>query len=422
MELKPNMIENSKWSFQFSRKAIFTFLAITLFYFFEASQMSYFNVLAPYYLAQGYHENQVAGLSSAYYYGNVIGLLPVGYALDHFPLRKILLWAIIGSVISALLLAMGHSYSTDLIARFLCGFFGGTFSFIGGIRVILSLFPNRFSFFMGFFISSGMFAGLVCQYPLLRVVNHIGIQGTMIVMVVFGLIVTIFNLLYLHPPTTHIQENKENKYPGTVRQMCFEIVTNLRNWLDCIMIVLLDTPISIMGTLWGIVLMTGFYGFSDGTSAVMVMCLFAGLMLGSMFWGIFSDRYNNSGGIIILGAAASLAILILMLVSQHHANPIIIAVLSFGLGLFSSCQSLGFTWLTKNMRPELIGRNSAFNSMILMGSGGGFKQFGAVLLASSPFFRGMPSVVNLIVCMAIAMTLVLIYVAVRKKVFKNLVF
>ncbi|MDO8954154.1 MAG: MFS transporter [Gammaproteobacteria bacterium] len=145
------MSNSSHTSATINTTALLTFIAITLFYFFEAAQMSYFNVLAPHFLSQGiYHHNQIAGLSAAYYYGNVIGLLPVGFALDRFPLRNILLWAILGSVISAIVLASTQNFYIEWIARFFCGFFGGTFSFVGGIRIIINIFPHRFSLFMGY--------------------------------------------------------------------------------------------------------------------------------------------------------------------------------------------------------------------------------------------------------------------------------
>lgn len=404
-------------------KALLTFIAITLFYFFEAVQIGYFNVLAPYFLSKAiYTQDQIAGLSSAYYYGNVIGLLPIGFALDRFPLRKILLWAIVGSVISAFLLVVSHNYTIEWLARFFCGFFGGTFSFVGGIMVLISLYPNKFSFYMGLFISAGMFAGLVCQYPLLYTVNQIGAHGAMISVAVFGLIVAAFNWLYLHPPIASPKPKESIPEPETLSttQICLAIVKNVRNWLDCLMVILLDTPISIMGTLWGIVLIMNYYHFSDVTSAFLVTSLFAGLMIGSPLWGIIGDRCHYSASIIIIGAGMSFAMLMAMLLGQHW-NAYGIATLAFGLGFFSSCQSLGFTWLTKNMRPELIGRNSSFNSMILMGSGGIFKQVGAWLLASSPLIAGKPTAVNLLIFMAAAMLIALCYAMVRKHIFKHLV-
>lgn len=412
------IILNSKPIEQIKYQNYFTFLAIMLFYFFESMQMSYFNVLAPSFLSHGiYQQNQIAGLSAAYYYGDMIGLLPVGFALDYFSLRKVLLWAIFGSVVSAFMLLLSPCYELEWLARFLCGFFGGTFSFVGGIRLITMLFPHRFTFFMGIFLAAGMFGGFMSQYPLLITVNHFGTQGTMLVMACFGIIVGLFNWLYLHPKEVPPNAKQKNNYCGTFKQMCLEIVTNLRNWIDCLMVVLLDTPVSIIGTLWGVVMLMSLYHFSDGVSAWIVMSLFIGLTIGLPIMGAVADRYNYPAWLIFLGAAISGLMIITMLIFQH-LNPVVVAILFFGLGFFSSCQTLGFTWLTKSMKPELIGRNSAFNSMIFMGSNGIIKQICASLLLTPALLKQHTSASNLLLFMGCGMFVVAIYVCLRKKLFK----
>jgi MFS family permease len=170
--------------------------------------------------------------------------------------------------------------------------------------------------------------------------------------------------------------------------------------------------------LWGLVLLMNFYHFSDIISAEIIMCLFAGLTIGLPLWGKLADHYNHPAWIIILGAGVSFLIAIMMLVSRHNSATFI-AILFLGLGFFSSCQTLGFTWLTKNMHPELIGLNSAFNSMLFMGSNGGFKQLAAILIASSPLLHGTHAVGNLLIFTAVAMLLSAIYASIRHFIFQS---
>ncbi len=410
---------NQKLIFGINIKYLLTFSAITLFYFFESAQMSYFNVLAPGFLSHGgYQHDQVASLSAAYYYGCMIGLLPVGFMLDYFSLRKILIWAIVGSVIGALLLTSQNFYM-QWFARFICGFFGGTFSFMGGIKVLANLFPNRFTLFMGLFLSAGMFGGLICQYPLLVAVNHIGIQGAIAIMALFGFVVIAFNLLYLHPLPQEKQAEKEDLPTKKNWQSYLLILKNYRNWLDCFMVVLLDTPVSIIGTLWGIVILMNAYHLSDTTSAWIVMSLFTGLIIGLPMWGALADRYHYPAWIIIIGAGGSFLALMLMLLSHDHST-VLLGFLFFVLGFFSSCQTLGFTWLTKNMRPDLIGRNSAFNSMIFMGTNGSFKQIGAYLLSTTPLLGITSSASNLLILISGAMLISTLYACARQTLFSYL--
>ncbi len=412
------MPNSLRFTSNIKKEHLLTFYAITLFYFFESAQMSYFNVLAPSFLAHGGGHHQIASISAAYYYGCMIGLLPVGFALDYFPLRKILLWAIFGSVIGAVLL-MAQNFYLQWVARFICGFFGGTFSFMGGIKVLSNLFSNRFTFFMGLFLSAGMFGGLICQYPLLLTVNTMGIQTAIIIMAIFGFFVMGFNFFFLHPlsENNHPYKKRSSATQGNVRAY-IAILKNYRNWLDCLMIVLLDTPVSIIGTLWGIVILMSHYHLPDGISAWIIMSLFSGLMVGLPLWGALADKNNYPAWIIIIGSGASFLSLMLMLII-NNPSIIVLGCLFFGLGFFSSCQTLGFTWLTKNMRPELIGTNSALNSMVFMGTNGVFKQIGAYLLSIAPLVGITSSSGNLLILISGAMLFTTLYACVRGTLFNK---
>lgn len=389
---------------------IHTFAAITLFYFFEAIQFGYFNVLAPNFLKSGiYDHQQIAALSSAYMYGIIFGLIPVGL-IDRYSIRKILLWAILGSVVGAFLLFICEQYYLRWISRFICGFFGGAFSFVGGIRIVALLFPNRFTFYLGLFLSAGTLGGLACLYPLLIAIQYFGVSSAMEIVAFFGLLVMVFNLFYLYPKEDHAAKEAAT---GSFKNW-ITILKSTRNWFDCIMVILLDTPVSILGTLWGVVILMNVFHLSVGISTWIMTVFFVGMMLGYPVFGMLSDKFDDSKWIIFIGSSISLLIVALM-IFDHALNTAILFLLFLCLGFFSSCQSLGFTWLTKNMRPDLIGRNSAFNSMLFMGTNGGFKQFSAYLLSFAPLI-GHSAGNNLLVLIGFCMLIVTIYILFRAKI------
>lgn len=405
----------------FNTSNILIFIAITLFYAFESAQMAYYNVLAPAYLAAGYYQqSEVAAISAAYFYGTMAGLFPMGYFLDHFPLRRIILIGLLGSVAGIILLLMGNHFASQWAARFICGFFGGTTCFIGGIRIIALVYPKRFSYFMGIFLSAGMFGGMICQYPLLFIVNHFGLDGALRTVLGVSLCVLAFNFFYLQPSKeiSHDRKKEEdNKIPF------FEalkiIVLNRRNWCDVFMVSLLDTPVSVIGTLWGIVFFTSFFGYNETVSSFIVMALFLGLIIGLPVIGHIADKKNNPPSIIFIGAVVSLLLVIVVTMLQATKPLWLILILFFLLGFFSSCQTMGFTWITQGFRKELIGRNSAFNSMIFMGTNGLFKQLGAFLLVTPSLFIGSGSSSNIMLMIAVSMLIATIYACIRSKLFKN---
>lgn len=405
-----------------NKRDLLTFLAISLFYLFETAQMAYYNVLAPAYLEHNiYKEVGIAALSAAYYYGDMVGLFPIGYALDRFPLRSSLIFSLIGTILGSFLLFFSDSFTVQWIGRFICGFFGGTFSFIGGIRVIAVLFPKRFTYFMGIFLTAGMLGAILCQYPLLLIVNNFGPRSALCVMFAIGCLIALFNWIYFHPPSQSTDNHSHSQYAGTAWQMVKEIGFNVRNWCDVLMIVLLESPASILGTLWGVVLLMDFFHFTPGVSSLVVTAMLAGSLVGLPLLGHLADSCKNPTWLITLGAGTCALLTIFLFFLQTSQNVVLVSVLFFGLGLFASCQTIGFTWVTKNMKPELIGRNSAFNSTIFMATNGGFKQLGAYLLGiPAILMTGSGSSGNLMLVIFISMILVVIYTLIRKAIFKAL--
>lgn len=400
-------------------KDLLTFIAISLFYLFETGQMSYYNVLAPAYLGQGtYDQVTIGAISAAYYYGDVVGLFPVGYALDRFSLRKSLIFALIGSIIGAFLLFLSNNFTIQWISRFICGFCGGTFSFIGGIRVISSIFKEKFSYGFSIFLSAGIIGAMLCQYPLLLIINHFGPKGAMFTMFSIGAFIAIFCYFFLNPPENFHQEN-ENTHQESTWNIFKEIVLNFYNWCDVLMIVLLETPGTILGTLWGVVFIIHFFHFSTTESSLIITLMLLGSIIGLPLIGSFADKYDNKPWIIMSCVIICVFIIGFMFHYQQSHNTWLIGLLFFGLGFFYSCQTIGFHWVTSHMKPDLIGRNSAFNSIIFMTANGGLKQFSAYLLSIPAIFfiHAGPSG-NLLTIILFSMLIIICYLTIRKNIFK----
>ena len=418
--LKGNFSMLTKKVTQTIHSSLLTFIAVTLFYAFESAQMAYYNVLAPTYISLGYYQQSgVAAISAAYFYGTMAGLFPMGYLLDHFSLRKIILFGLIGSVCGVVLLTLTHVFYLQWLARFICGFFGGTTCFLGGIRIIALVYPRRFSYYMGIFLAAGMFGGMICQYPLLIMVKHFGTSGALRTVLATSVLTLLFNFIFLKP-SEQVAHKKQQDHIKRGFWKTFQIIVfTPKNWCDVIMVSLLDTPVSIIGTLWGVVFFTSFFHFGEVASSLIVMSMFLGLILGLPIIGHIADERKNPPSIVLIGAIVSLLIVLAVALLQNVAQVWMIVVLFFGLGFFSSCQTMGFTWITQGFQKDLIGRNSAFNSMVFMGTNGLFKQLGALLLATPSLFIGNGPSANLMLALAAAMFVSAIYASIRSIIFRK---
>ena len=229
----------------------------------------------------------------------MLGLLPIGYLLDKFPLRKVLFLSLLGTMLGGFLLFMSYDLYLQWVARFMCGFFGGTFAFLGGIRIIAHIYPKRFTYFMSIFISFGMVGSMLSQYPLLICVHHFGIIGTMQAMFGCGLIVMIVNVFFFHPPSIPARQVVHRE---SCIKMSKDIVFNLRNLCDVLLIGFLNMPDSVIGTLWGLVLLMNLFHFTQVTSSLIVTSMYVGLVIGLPLWGSISDKRNSPTWIVLLGA------------------------------------------------------------------------------------------------------------------------
>jgi MFS family permease len=382
------------------------FACVSAFFFFESIQMSYFDIAAPYFIAHHwYTSGQVGSLSAAYYYGNVIGVIPAGQLLDKKNIRKILLYAIGFSVLASIIFAFTNQFLIGWLARFASGFFGGAYCFLGGIKVLARAFPKRFTFVIGLFITVGMLAGMTAQLPLLWVIKWTGGFGVLIVVAFLGLIVLCINWFYLHPAqvasNSHISDKNNNLG-------WWNIISNWRNFGYGLLISAISTPISVLGNLWGVVVLTDFYHFPDTVSASIMMLLFFGLMVGSPIVGELADRFNITGLLMIFGCFGSLLVILLLIMLSHSLSVFDVALCFLGLGLLGSCQTLVYGWLKRDNDIKIISRVTALNSIILMGMSGVVKQISAELMQLRPWFGLSQSTGNLLVMIAVAMILALI--------------
>lgn len=396
--------------------AYFAFAGVALFYCFEFSQMSYLTALAPHFLANKiYTHPEIASLSAAYYYGNVAGLLPAGYLLDHKSLRPVLLFAMLCSTLGAFVFAHTDHYAFAWLARFCCGFFGGAFSFIAAIRIISSLLAKRFVLFMGIFLTAGMIGGVIGQYPLLWLSNVFGTQATTETVFFASLFVLLINILIQRPQLQKATTPLASKLSQW--QILKLIFKNTRNWIDCSLIVFIDSPFTIFGTLWGIVTLTSLYHFSNGASAMVMTLMFFGSIIGSLLYGYWAHRSQRQT--LMVASATGLIALLCCGLSFFSLNLFLVSTTFFVIGFLTGTQTIVFSWLTQNMQPEFIGRNSSLNSMIFMGAGGLLKQICASLFLFTPIIQRKVSAVNLLVFMGLMMLIATVYLCVRYQWFKT---
>ena len=140
-----------------SFKAWLVCLVASLFFFYAFIQMAMFNSLGePMMRDLHLQASGLAGLSSAYFYANVLFLFPAGMILDRFSTRRVILIAATAMAVTTFLMAMANELWQAEALRFIFGA-GGAFCLLSNVRLASRWFPpQKLGFIIGVVVMLAM--------------------------------------------------------------------------------------------------------------------------------------------------------------------------------------------------------------------------------------------------------------------------
>lgn len=326
-------------------------ISAALFFFYEFIQMNMFNALGPQ-LMQAFSLNadQLAKLSSYYFYANLFFLFPAGLILDRFSTRKIILTAMVICVGGTFLFAISKDIHLAELFRFLTGI-GSAFCFLSCIRLASRWFPaKKMALISGLIVTMAMLGGSVAQ-TMTKLAELVGWRHALIFDAALGavIIMIIFMLVRDYP------ENKEHMHQSNREQMqAIGFFTNIRqsyfrlqNWLCGIYTSLMDMPICVLGAFMGQVYLEQVHHLTPTDASLVTSMIFIGTVIGSPLAGLISDRMGYRKLPMILGACITLVIVSLIIYLPLQ-NLFSLLVLFFALGFFTSTQIISYPLVTES--------------------------------------------------------------------------
>jgi len=244
----------------------------------------------------------LGSLSAFYFYAYASIQLPVGMLTDRYGPRKLMSFAVGLCAIASAGFALSDSVFTASIGRALIG---GTvaFGFVGTLAIAGYWFkPSQYAMLAGLLQTVGMSGAIFGQAPLRQVVESIGWRGTMGVLGVIAILLSVL-LFVLVPHRTREQRNLEVRVGilGGLKS----VAANSQTWL-CAMIGFGMAAILLgFGSLWGVPWLNSVHGYSTLQAAGIVSMLFAGWAIFSPLMGWLSDRIGRRNPIITIGAIIS---------------------------------------------------------------------------------------------------------------------
>ncbi|KTD74728.1 MFS transporter [Legionella waltersii] len=339
-------------------------LAATMFFFYEFIQGNMFASIAANIMQDfNIQADKMAYLSSIYYLSNVLFLFVAGMVLDRFSIKNTILIAMLLCVASTFVFAYSHSFYVALLCRFITGI-GSAFCFLGPVRLASHWFPpKRMALVTGAIVTVAMSGGMLAQYPLTKLVLHVGWRQAVLDVGVLGfcMLVLMFFWIKERPPVPVKNEGK----PIKISEAAKKAYLNTQSLRAAMYTSLMNMAIAVFGAMMGTLYLEQRMGIGADQASMINGMLFLGAIVGCPLMGWISDKAGVRVLPMKLGAIAALGTLLAVLYMPVSVTTM--SILFFLLGLFTSAQVISYALVAESSPPAMTAMAVSVVSILCQG-------------------------------------------------------
>ncbi len=283
-------------------------------------------------------------ISACYFYIYAVMQVPVGVMMDRFGARSLLTIGSISCGVGALV--FGIAFSTVLlgVGRFLQGA-GSAFAFLGMVYICSHWFPaSRLAFLVGLGNSLGMLGAAAGEGPFSSFTSAYGWRPTLITLGIIGILLGLFILFVVRNEPKGMEKHLKKKIKIKDLHVGDHLKTVCKNphtWIVAFLCFALYTTTTSFAGLWGVPFLKTAYNVSNDVASYAFSIFFFGWIIGGPIIGLFSDRIKNRK-VVFIGAGLINAFLMSCIIYFHLGSIIVVYVLLFLVGFFSSSQNLTY--------------------------------------------------------------------------------
>jgi sugar phosphate permease len=326
-------------------------------------------------LRAAYHINATAfgNLVGTYYYAYTPMQLIVGVLMDRYGPRRLLTIASLLCAVGAYLFASSHSLLIAEIGRFMVGF-GSAFAFVGVLKLAtIWLPPDRFAMIAGLTTALGMLGAMFGDITLTAIVKAQGWRNTVIATAAIGVVLA--GIIYLI-----VRDQRDNDIQASASHITFAqlfagIIALARQpamWIVGIIGGILYLSASAFAETWGIPYLRDAQHYSPQLASSAESIVFLGWIIGGPVMGAISDRLHKRWAPLMWGGLLT-AVCFFLLLYVHFNSVMVVSLLLFAIGFFSSAEIIVFAMACDMTVPKLAGTAVAFINMLVMIGGAIFQ-------------------------------------------------
>lgn len=335
------------------------------FFFIIYMQMNIVNAIGPSLMQElGFDIYDLGILSACYYYTNIICILPIGFILDKYSARTILIISFVVTIISILLFALNSSLWPMAFSRLILGTVGAS-SLLNCIKLGSKWFtPQKQASAIGLATTIGGLGGIMSQLPTAVLISNLGWRNALILCAIFCALFLLLAIIVVKDQAA-IQELPQQK--NVIEKNDFikfyefiKIISRIpANWFASGYFFLMNVPIILLGATWGGIFLHETRKITNLQSANIITALFVGLTISPFIVGWFCDKYKTIRALLIVGAIGCILIL-LGILFVPNLSILSLAILFCLLGLFTNTQIVIYLYIYKSNPKHLVTTATAF--------------------------------------------------------------
>ena len=345
-------------------------MVAALYFFLNFVQMTKFNAIGHDIMVDFKIDTAGLGaLSSAYFWGNVFFLFPVGLLLDRFSTKLLLAIATVVMIITTFIFSFLHGMGSAFWCFVFTGF-AGAFGLLLPLRLISRWLPDKMALASGLAITIGFLGGMASQAPLTWLVNGIGWRHAMQLVALFSVFLLVLFLVVVRDfpdgMTREMSQEEATSLAGLWRSIK-GAVANKQNWLFGIYTCLINLPIFILGAVFGASYLEQVHHLTEAQAAFANGLLFLGAIFGSPAFGWISDLMKKRKLPMYIGGVLSLIVMLMIMYLPLNAGGI--DVLFFLLGFVTCSQVITYPVIAESNVPENIATGMSMGSTLILSGG-----------------------------------------------------
>jgi MFS family permease len=322
-------------------------------------------------IAWSFHVDAAAlGAMSAFYlYAYAPMQLPVGLLMDRYGARRLLTAAAAICGVGGVVFGLSRGLALADFGRVLMGF-GSAFAYVGIIFVSSHWFsPARLPLLVGLGTSVGMLGAVVGEYPIAFAVGAFGWRETAIGFGIIGFILAVITYLIIRasrsgdPPLRIHDPNKPHIWKNLAN-----ICRNGQTWINGIISLCMYASTVAFAGLWCPSFLEATYGMTRDTAGGFSSAIFLGWLIGGPLVTYLAMITARRRTFLMIGSLFGFCTIALV-VYVAHIPAVILFILLFLTGIFSSCQVITFTLAVELNDRRAKGSAAALTNFLVMLAG-----------------------------------------------------